>query len=76
MFIGPCEGEEEKEGKGCRDGVKEDLGERDQSGLLSVLVEKSPVPLLFPLQVIRRPFLSLLVSIKLPQGRMIATTAN
>lgn len=41
MFIGPCGGEEEKEGKGRRDGVKEDLRERNQSGLLSKLVEMS-----------------------------------
>lgn len=42
MFIGPCGGKREKEGKGRRHGVKEDLGERDQSGLLSALVEMSP----------------------------------
>lgn len=51
MFIGPCEGEKKKEGKGRRDGVREDPGERDQSGLLSLRVEISPASLLFPLQV-------------------------
>lgn len=32
VFISPCRGEKKKEGKGRRDGVKEDLRERDQSG--------------------------------------------
>lgn len=74
MFIGPCEGEKKKEGKGRRDGVREDPGERDQSELLSLRVEISPASLLFRSKLCL--FFFLLVSIKFPWGRMIATTAN
>lgn len=69
MFIGPCGGEEKKEGKGRRDGVKEDLRERNQSGLLSKLVEMSQL-LLFLQSYLGVLFSSLLVSVKLPWGRI------
>lgn len=77
MFIGPCGSEKKKkEGKGPRDGVKEDLGERSQSGLLSKLVEMSQLLLFLLPSYLGVLFFSLLISMKLPWGRVIVTTAN